>query len=123
MEHFVNKGTFDKMTFNTSLTRHLMENVNFDFMGAAKKTSIIVLALIVIMGALFGLRGLQRGIDFSGGRNFVVQFDHPVSTQTLEAQLEEQFPPDAGGSARGTVPRCYYFGNHHRQRHQGACFD
>ena len=92
MEHFVNKGTFDKMTFNTSLTRHLMENVNFDFMGAAKKTSIIVLALIVIMGALFGLRGLNRGIDFSGGRNFVVQFDHPVSTQTLESQLEEQFP-------------------------------
>ena len=92
MEHFVNKGTFDKMTFNTSLTRHLMENVNFDFMGAAKKTSIIVLALLVIMVALFGLRGLQRGIDFSGGRNFVVQFDHPVSTQTLEAQLENQFP-------------------------------
>ena len=55
MEHFVNKGTFDKMTFNTSLTRHLMENVNFDFMGAAKKTSIIVLALIVIMGALFAI--------------------------------------------------------------------
>ena len=92
MEHFVNKGTFDKMTFNTSLTRHLMENVSFDFMGAAKKTSIIVLALIVVMGLLFGLRGLNRGIDFSGGRNFVVQFDHPVSTQALESQLEEQFP-------------------------------
>ena len=92
MEHFVNKGTFDKMTFNTSMTRHLMENVQFNFMGAAKKTSIIVLALIVVMGALFGLRGLNRGIDFSGGRNFVVQFDHPVSTQTLESQLEAQFP-------------------------------
>ena len=92
MEHFVNKGTFDKMTFNTSLTRHLMENVQFNFMGAAKKTSIIVLALIVVMGALFGLRGLNRGIDFSGGRNFVVQFDHPVSTQALESQLEAQFP-------------------------------
>ena len=92
MEHFVNKGTFDKMTFNTSLTRHLMENVNFDFMGAAKKTAIVVLALIVLMGALFGLRGLQRGIDFSGGRNYVVQFDHPVSTQALESSLENQFP-------------------------------
>ena len=92
MEHFVNKGTFDKMTFNTSLTRHLMENVQFNFMGAAKKTSIIVLALIVVIGLLFGLRGLNRGIDFSGGRNFVVQFDHPVSTQTLESQLESQFP-------------------------------
>ena len=92
MEHFVNKGTFDKMTFNTSLTRHLMENVNFNFMGAAKKTSIIVLALIVVIGLLFALRGLNRGIDFSGGRNFVVQFDHPVSTQALESQLEAQFP-------------------------------
>ena len=91
MEHFVNKGTFDKMTFNTSLTRHLMENVNFDFMGAAKKTAYIALALIVIMGALFGLRGLNRGIDFSGGRNFVVQFDHPVKTQVLENQLAPLF--------------------------------
>ncbi len=91
MEHFVNKGTFDKMTFNTSLTRHLMENVQFNFMGAAKKTATAVLALIVIMGILFGVRGLNRGIDFSGGRNFVVQFDHPVSTQALESQLENQF--------------------------------
>jgi SecD/SecF fusion protein len=92
MEHFVNKGTFDKMTFNTSLTRHLMENVNFDFMGAAKKTSIVVLALIAVMAILFAVRGLNKGIDFSGGRNFVVQFDHPVSTQALESQLEQQFP-------------------------------
>ena len=92
MEHFVNKGTFDKMTFNTSLTRHLMENVNFNFMGAAKKTSIIVLALIAVMAILFAVRGLNKGIDFSGGRNFVVQFDHPVSTQALESQLEQQFP-------------------------------
>ena len=92
MEHFVNKGTFDKMTFNTSLTRHLMENVQFNFMGAAKKTSVIVLALIAIMAILFAVRGLNRGIDFSGGRNFVVQFDHPVKTQALDAQLEEQFP-------------------------------
>ena len=92
MEHFVNKGTFDKMTFNTPLTRNLMENVSFNFMGAAKKTSVIVVALIAIMALLFGLRGLNRGIDFSGGRNFVVQFDHPVKTQALQEQLNEQFP-------------------------------
>jgi len=92
MEHFVNKGTFDKMTFSTSLTRNLMQNVNFNFMGAAKKTSIFVIALTALFAILFGLRGLNRGIDFSGGRNFVVQFDHPVKTQALDAQLEEQFP-------------------------------
>ena len=92
MEHFVNKGTFDKMTFNTSLTRNLMENVSFDFMGAAKRTSVIVLALLAIFAILFAVRGLNRGIDFSGGRNFVVQFDHPVKTQALQNQLMEQFP-------------------------------
>ena len=91
MEHFVNKGTFDNMTFNTKFTRHLMEDVKFNFMGAAKKTAVIVLALLVIMGALFGLRGLNRGIDFSGGRNFVVQFDHPVKTQDLQNQLAPLF--------------------------------
>jgi len=91
MEHFVNKGTFDKMTFNTKFTRHLMENVNFDFMGAAKKTSIIALAIIAVMAILFVARGLNRGIDFSGGRNFVVQFDHPVKTQALQDQLAPLF--------------------------------
>jgi len=91
MEYFVNKGTFDKMTFNTSLTRHLMENVHFDFMGKAKKTWIVVAATIVVFGLLFGLRGLSRGIDFSGGRNYVVQFDHPVSTEKLQAQIAPLF--------------------------------
>ncbi|MBR5686297.1 MAG: protein translocase subunit SecDF, partial [Muribaculaceae bacterium] len=103
MEHFVNKGTFDKMTFTTPLTRNLMQNVKFDFMGAAKKTAIIVLALLVIMGALFGLRGLQRGIDFSGGRNYVVQFDHPVSTTALEAQLRNEFINPDGTEATTSV--------------------
>jgi SecD/SecF fusion protein len=103
MEHFVNKGTFDKMTFTTSLTRNLMQNVSFDFMGAAKKTSILVLAILVIMGALFGLRGLQRGIDFSGGRNFVVQFDHPVSTTTLENNLRSLLTTPEEGEATTSV--------------------
>ena len=91
MEHFVNKGTFDKMTFNTKFTRHLMENVKFNFMGTAKKTAYTVLGIIVVMGLLFALRGLNRGIDFSGGRNFVVQFDHPVKTQALQDQLDPLF--------------------------------
>ena len=92
LEHFVNKGTFDKMTFTTSLTRHMLEDVKFNFMGAAKRTSVIVIALIVVFGALFALRGLSRGIDFSGGRNYVVQFDHPVKTADLQAQLAPLFP-------------------------------
>ena len=91
MEYFVNKGTFDKMTFNTRLTAHLMENVKFDFMGKAKKTWMALAAIALVIVGLFVVRGLSRGIDFSGGRNYIVQFDHPVSTTTLENQLAPLF--------------------------------
>ncbi|MBQ1798454.1 MAG: protein translocase subunit SecF, partial [Muribaculaceae bacterium] len=91
MEYFVNKGTFDKMTFNTRLTAHLMENVKFDFMGKAKKTWMALAAIALVIAGLFVVRGLSRGIDFSGGRNYIVQFDHPVSTTTLENQLAPLF--------------------------------
>ena len=91
MEYFVNKGTFDKMTFNTRLTAHLMENVKFDFMGKAKKTWMALAAIALVIAGLFVVRGLSRGIDFSGGRNYIVQFDHPVSTTALENQLAPLF--------------------------------
>ena len=91
MEFFVNKGTFDKMTFTTRFTRHLLENVKIDFMGKAKKTWVALGVIALIIAGLFVMRGLSRGIDFSGGRNFVVQFDHPVSTQALENKLTPLF--------------------------------
>ncbi len=93
LEHFVNKGSFNKVTFTTSMSRNLMQNVNFDFMGKAKTVRYISLALIVVIVAMLVIpgRGLSRGIDFSGGRNYVVQFTHPVSTEKLQNELEGQF--------------------------------
>ena len=87
MEWCLNKGWFNGMTFTTSLTRNLMQNVKFDFMGKRKATLIAVCCIVLVIVALFFIpgRGLSRGIDFSGGRNYVVQFDHPVSTSQLEA--------------------------------------
>ncbi|MBQ7689575.1 MAG: protein translocase subunit SecDF [Muribaculaceae bacterium] len=92
MEFFVNRGTFKNMTFTTPLTRHMLENVKVNFMGMAKKTWMVLGIVIVLFIAMLAARGLSRGIDFSGGRNFIVQFDHPVSTTQLESQLSTQFP-------------------------------
>ena len=93
MEWCLNKGWFDGLTFTTKLTRHLMENVKFDFMGKRKSTLAVVAVIVLAIVALFFIpgRGLSRGIDFSGGRNYIVQFDHPVSTAQLEAQLTPLF--------------------------------
>ena len=91
MEWCLSKGWFDGMTFTTKITRHLMENVKVDFMGKRKATAWIVGAVIVVLVGLFATLGLSRGIDFSGGRNYIVQFDHAVSTSQLEAQLAPLF--------------------------------
>ncbi len=91
MEYFLNKGTFDNMNFTTPMTRNLMQNVSFDFMGKARTTWMAVAAIVVVMGALFATLGLNRGIDFSGGRNYVVQFSHDVVPETLEDQLRPLF--------------------------------
>ena len=91
MEFFINKGTFKNMTFTTKLTEHMLENVKVNFMGMAKKTWMVLGIVAIIFVGMLAMRGLSRGIDFSGGRNFVVQFDHSVSTTALEAQLAPQF--------------------------------
>ncbi len=93
LEHFVNKGSFANVTFTTSMSKNLMTNVKFDFMGKAKTIRYVVVALIVLIVAMFVIpgRGLSRGIDFSGGRNYVIQFTHPVSTEQLQSELQKQF--------------------------------
>lgn len=91
MEWCINKGWFNGMTFTTGLTKKLMENVKFDFMGKAKVAWIGVGVCVAIFAALFAMRGLNAGIDFSGGRNFVVQFNHAVNTVDLQKQLEPKF--------------------------------
>lgn len=83
--------TFQKLTFTTPLSRKMFTNTHFDFLGARRKSFIAVGVVILIMVVSFCVRGLSQGIDFSGGRNYVVQFDHPVKTHELQAQLAPLF--------------------------------
>ena len=92
MEAIVNRKKTPNITFNTAVSRHWMENVNFDFIGSRKKVWTVVAVLILAVGVLLGVRRLSPGIDFSGGRNYTVQFAQPVSTETLKAQLAPLFP-------------------------------
>ena len=82
---------FQKLTFDTSLSRKMFTNTHFDFLGKRKVSFAICGAFIlIVIGSLF-FRGLNQGIDFSGGRNYVVKFDHPVSTVELQKQLAPLF--------------------------------
>ncbi len=82
---------FQNLTFTTSLLRKMFTNTHFNFLGARKISFTVVGVMIVLIVGSFFLRGLNQGIDFSGGRNYVVQFDHPVKTHELQTKLAPLF--------------------------------
>ena len=69
-----------------------MQNVHFPFMGIYKKTFTVLAALIVIFIVSFGVRGLSRSIDFTGGRNYVIAFEKAVEPEQVRAVLDQAFP-------------------------------
>ncbi len=94
LEWFINKGWYANMTLTTPWTRHMLENVKFDFMGKRKVSLVVVCVVVLAIIAMFFIpgRGLSLGIDFSGGRNYVVQFDQPVQTETLREAVAAKLP-------------------------------
>ena len=82
------------LTLSTPWTRHMLENVKFDFMGKRKVSFTCVAIIVIAIIAMFFIpgRGLSLGIDFSGGRNYVVQFDQPVNTVELRAAVAAKLP-------------------------------
>ena len=94
-EHFLNKDKLTNLTFTTPFAKKVMpENTHINFMGA-KKTSFIVFGiLLVVFAVAYGVRGFDRSIDFTGGRNFTVQFEQPVQPEQVSNLLQDK----VGGS-------------------------
>ncbi|MCD8261691.1 MAG: protein translocase subunit SecDF, partial [Bacteroides sp.] len=97
-EHFLNKDKFQNLTFTSGLTKNLLLNPGYDFMGGSKKVLIAIAVFLVICLGSIGVRGLSQSIDFTGGRNFVVQFINPVEPEQVCELLEDKFG-DASVSA------------------------
>ena len=91
MEWIISKPKFQNITFNTSISRKWFQGANFDFIGSRKRNWTVVGAIVVVAGILLAVRGLSMGIDFSGGRNYVIQFPQEVSTVALQEKLQAKF--------------------------------
>lgn len=88
---FGKKKAFKNLTFTTSISRKMFYGTKFNFLGARRISfSVCGIFILVIVGSFF-VKGLNNGIDFSGGRNYVVQFDHNVNTQDIHAKLAPLF--------------------------------
>ncbi len=92
-----------KISFSTKMTVNFMQNTKFDFIGFRKKAYIF--SGVIILIGLFSLafKGLNYGVDFSGGRTFVIRFDHPVNTVKLEEHLKTFLLDDNGKEMRPEV--------------------
>jgi len=93
-EHFLGKGKLQNLTFTTKFSKNLMQNTAVKFMEAAKKSFVIFGAAAVICIAFLATRGLSKSIDFTGGRNFVVQFEEPVEPEEVRAILQDVITED-----------------------------
>ena len=93
-EHFMNKGKWLGLTFVTKLSKNMMAGTSYNFIKAAKPYSIVLGVVIVAMALSLGVRGLSQSIDFTGGRNFVVQFEKEVEPETVRALLREKITED-----------------------------
>jgi SecD/SecF fusion protein len=75
------------LTFDTKITRTLFTNTNYDFLQH-RKTAYIVSAIVILVGlGSLVFRGLNYGVDFTGGRTYVVRFDQNVSTLDIRTAL------------------------------------
>ena len=82
---------FNKLQFTTELTKNWFQNMNVDFMGKRKVFYIVSSCVILIGLVSVFTNGMNKGIDFSGGRNYIVRFENPVSTVDVRKMLEPSF--------------------------------
>ena len=91
-ERLLKKKRFENMTFTTKLSDNFLRDPKINFLGHTKIANTIIVVISVVILVSFFTRGLNRGIDFSGGRNYIVQFDHDVNTADIQEKLAPLFP-------------------------------
>lgn len=84
-------GSLSKWTFTTKLSKNLLTNVKVNWLKLRKASYVGAgIMVVVAIASLFTL-GLNQGIDFTGGRNYVVRFDQNVNTEDIKDLLEDGF--------------------------------
>ena len=79
------------ITFDSKLTRNFLQNTHVDFIGKKKIAYIVSGALIVISLVSIFTKGFTYGVDFTGGRTYVVRFDTNVTAEEVRAAALEEF--------------------------------
>ena len=85
----LNKGK--NVTFDNNLTRNFLQNTHVDFLGKKKIAYIVSGTIIVLSLVSMFTKGFTYGVDFTGGRTYVVRFDTDVTAEAVRAAAIEEF--------------------------------
>lgn len=97
-----------EFTFSTKTTEGLFKNTKVSFLGSRKVAYVVSgIAVVLSLVSIFGMRGLDLGVDFVGGRNYTIQFDEPVDNKVVAEALTAEF---------GEEPKVITFGSANQVR-------
>ena len=90
-EHFLNRGKWQDIKFTTKFSQNMMKDTAFNFMGNYKKSFVAFGIFLLVVCASFAVRGLSQSIDFTGGRNYKVEFVKQVEPEAVKNAIVKQF--------------------------------
>ncbi len=102
MDLLTKNGRNANMSFTTKASRNFLAHTKYNFIGSSKKSFTVWGILIIVSIASLFVRGLNQGIDFSGGRNYVVQFEKDVNASEVGNKLNQFFQEKAGDKTVST---------------------
>lgn len=91
LETYAKSTKAKELPFHTKMTDGWFKNAKFNFIGGRKTAYIVSSLLIVVSLTSIFTRGFSLGVDFSGGRNYVVKFDQDVKPENVRSLLQNAF--------------------------------
>ncbi len=90
-DHQLKRDKWLNLTFTTAISRNMLQNTKINFMGKYKASFITWGIISLVFIGSFAVRGFSEGIDFTGGRNYVLQFEQPVEPESVREVLQGAF--------------------------------
>ncbi len=123
-DHFMSRDKLLNLSFTTALSKNLLTNAHFGFMERRKTALSVAGGIFILCVAFMVIRGFSRSIDFTGGRNFNVQFEQSVEPEQVRELVAGKFN-DANVSviAVGTDGRTVRISTNYRINEAGQEID
>lgn len=91
VEWMVRKGDESNVSFDSAMAKMVKKRKEYDFIGLRKKAYLVSGSVVVIGFILIAVQGMNMGVDFKGGRSYVVAFNQPVVATDMKVALAESF--------------------------------